>query len=103
MTWNEAAHRGTIANGVAVRGHGGENEDEAVAAVARAAAEDACEVKAPPRPRSSKCGPVTAASAAPCWDAYLTLGSLLRHNADRLITDIYARIVIYLTENATSS
>lgn len=103
MTWNEAAHRGTIANGETVRGHGGENEDAAVAAVARAAAEDACEVKAPLRPRFSKCGPVTAAGAAPCRDACLTLGSLLRHNADRLITDIHARIVIYLIENASSS
>lgn len=100
--WNEAAHRDTIANGGTVREHGGENEDAAVAVVVRVAARGACEVKAPPRPHSSKCGPVAAAGAAPCWDACLTLDSLLRHNAGRLITDICENN-FYLIENATSS
>lgn len=59
-----------------VRGHGGENENAVV--VRRMAARDACEVKAPLQPHSSKGGPVAAAGAA--WDACLTLDSLLRHN-----------------------
>lgn len=74
-----------------------------VAVVVRVAARGACEVKAPLRPHSLKCGPVAAAGAAPCWDACLKLDSLLRHNADRLITDIYVRVTIYLTENDTFS
>lgn len=54
-----------------------------VAAAVPVAEGGACEVKAPPRPRSSKDGPVTAAGAAPYWrDACLTLDSLLRHNVD---------------------
>lgn len=65
-TWNEVAHRDTIANGGTVRGHGSENEDAAVAAVVRVAAGDACEVKAPPRPHFSKGGPVAAVCAVPC-------------------------------------
>lgn len=73
-----------------------------MAAVVRVAARGACEVKAPLQPRSSKCGPVAAAGAAPCWDAYLMLDSLLQTQCES-ITVLYARLTIYLTENATSS
>lgn len=78
------AHRGTIANEGTIRGHGGENEDAAVGAVVRVAARGACEVKAPLRPRSSKCGPVAAAGAAPCWDAYPMLDSLLQTQCESI-------------------
>lgn len=74
--WNEAVHRGTIANVRTIHVH--EDENENAVAVRRMAVRDACEVKVPLQPHSSKDGPVAAASAA--WDACLTLDSLLQHN-----------------------
>lgn len=72
-TWNEVVLRGTIANAGIIREYEGAYEDAEAVAGARAAAEDACEVKAPPR--SSKDGPVAVAGVVPYQDACLTLDS----------------------------
>lgn len=72
-TWNEVALRGTIANAGIIREHEGACEDAEAVAEARAAAEDACEVKAPPR--FSKGGPVAVAGVVPYRDACPTLDS----------------------------
>lgn len=93
MTWNEAARRDTIANGGTVHEGEGENGDAAaVAAGVQAAAGDAREVRAPPRPRSSKGEPVAVADEASYRDACPMPGSWLRHNTSSLIIDMCKRV-----------
>lgn len=81
--WNDSAHRGTVASAATIREREAANGD-AAAAGARATAGSACEVRVPPRPRSSKGEPVAAAGAAPYRGACLRLDSLLQHT-DQLV------------------
>lgn len=79
--WSAAAHLDTIAYEVTIHEHEGENVDGAAVVVARGAVGDAREVKV--LPRFSRGGPVTAADAGACQDAYPMLGSLLQHNTNQ--------------------
>lgn len=98
--WNDSAHRGIVASAATIHEREAANGDAAAAEAAQATAESACEVKVPPRPRSSKGEPVAAAGAAPYRGACLRLDSLLQHTGQ--LVHCAAKFASYSTDLRSS-